>query len=1062
MRSRLKAALLPLTAALLFSCATSAEAASPVSWLETATVETGASENAWRARAPRPHEVSGTVESTDDGQSLPGVNVVVKGTSTGTVTGPNGEYEITAPSPTDTLVFSFVGYETQEVPIRGRSQVDVTLQASAVKAAGVVVTGYQKQRETNLTGAVSVVEAEEVQSTSDGNFVKSLQGRAAGLNVLSDGTPGGGNSAVRIRGFSSLYGNAPLFVIDGVPTQTGFETLNPRDIESIQVLKDASAASVYGARAANGVIVVTTKQGGGDLSVSFDSYVGTQTLPDHMEMLNAREWGEVYYRARRNDGVPNPAHPQYTFEEGSNGEVNVGLPQYIDPPDDGNGEVIPAGDTNWFDTIFGPSLEQQYNLSISRGGDNSSVAVTGSYFNQQGILEHTEFERFTARINSDYEFSDYFRIGENVTVDHHNEVRLADNFTENAITMHPLVPVRKEEPSDEFAGPTDGLGDRLNPLGVASRNQDNAFRNWRIFGSAFAEAEPIDRLTLRSTYGLDYSNVYQRAFTPRFDEGQQQNVNNELSSMITWGLNSTWTNTAEYDALFGNHSLTVLGGVEYVHQYNEEFNATRRDFFLNEDRDYHFIGAGSGEQLNGGGGTEAALFSLFSKADYNYDDTYLASATLRRDASSRLGRGSRADFFPAFSLGWRVSNEPFLDGADALSNLKLRFGYGQTGNQGIGNFAPFTFYNYSAEFSVYDIDGDQTNTEPGFFRSSIGNQGLEWERTTEYNLGLDVGLWDDRLSLSSNYFIRSSEGLLLQEPQPAVVGEGSDPFVNAGTISSNGLEVELGYTDDFGDDFTLDLNGNVSAVRSKVEELAEGVDFLGSAEGRLAPGHAVPEFYGWVYDGLFQSAEEVENHADQGFATPEAGVGRLRYRDLNGDGVINADDRKFIGNPSPDFTYGLNADLSYKNFDLSFFLQGEQGKDIFNGVRRVTDFAFFNFNYSKRTLDAWTPNNRDTDVPKLTAQNTNDELRTSTYFIEDGSYLRLQRATLGYTLPAGLAERISAQRARIYVKGSDLFTITSYSGNDPELGVRGPFDAGIDANFYPHARQYTLGVNLTF
>jgi TonB-linked SusC/RagA family outer membrane protein len=1008
------------------------------------------------------HRVAGTVTDATDNLPLPGVNIVVKGTTIGTTSNAEGEYSLSAPSPQDTLVFSFVGYQRQEIPINGRSTVDVALQGEVLVGEELVVTGYQTQNKADVTGSVSVVDAAKVQEVNSANLSQSLQGRVAGLNVQSSGAPGGGDAVIRIRGYSTAFGNQdPLFIIDGVPTKAGIRSINPRDIESIQVLKDASAASVYGARAANGVIVITTKQGSGDLRVSYDSYVGVQDPREIAEVLNARQWGEVWYRAQRNSGVENPTHPQYSFEPTADG-VNVILPEYIDD-NPADGDIIPAADTDWGDAVYDPALEQSHTLSLTKGTDNASVAATGSYFRQDGTVTETWFDRYTLRVNSDYTPMEGVRIGENFTVMQFNEVRNPGGVTTDALFQHPLVPVYKEEPSDAFAGPTFGLGDRLNPVGVMHRERKNTIHNWRVFGSAFVEVEPVSQLTLKSTIGLDYSALNQRAFQPRFDEGTQARVQNELFTRNNWGFNWTWTNTANYKQAFGNHFVEVLGGVEAVSQKSEGFNALRRNFLIDEDEDFRYLGAGTGSQTNDGFGAEAALFSLFSKVDYSYKDRYMASATLRRDMSSRLGEENSTAIFPAFSLGWRLSDESFLEPIEALSNLKVRVGWGQTGGQGIGDFVAFSAFAFSPEFSIYDIDGSQTSAETGFFRQQIGNPNLQWERTTEYNVGVDLGLFDNRVTVAADYFIKDTEELLLQPVRLAAQGEGNPPFINAGSVDNRGLEMEVGYLGTVGSELEFDVTGTLSVIRNTVEALTEGRDFLTGAEGnRIQPGHPVSAFYGWVYDGLFQTEEEVEAHADQGFADPADGLGRMRFRDLNDDGVINDQDRRFIGNPHPDFTYGLNIDLTYQSFDFSVFLQGEQGRDIFNAARRQLDFPSFNFNFGANTLDAWTPENRDTDIPRLTASDANNELRVSSYYVEDGSYLKIDRVTLGYTLPSSLTERFRTKQARIYFQTQNLLTITGYSGTDPELGGQDAFNLGIDRNLFPHARKLTVGVNLTF
>jgi len=1006
------------------------------------------------------HTVRGTVTDAVEGEALAGVNIQIQGTTRGTATGPDGTYELRAPSARDTLVFTFIGFQRTVVPIDGRTTIDVALQPSVLEGEEVVVTGYQTQRKADVTGSVATVDIEKVQDVTSANLQQSLEGRVAGLNLQTSGTPGGGDAEVRIRGYSTFGDQRPLYIIDGVPTQSGLRTINPRDIESVQVLKDASAASIYGARAQNGVIVITTKKGSpdGELALSFDTYVGAQQRPELPGVTNARQWGKVYWRARNNDGISNIDHPQYDFEPDGNGGVNVTLPEFIDPPNDGNGETIRAANTDWIDESFDTALEQSYNLNLRRSTENANVAASGSYFNQQGIITDTWFDRYTLRVNSDYSFNDRVRIGENVTVDQHNEVRLQPSFTEDILFQHPLVPVYKE--NGEFAGPTDGLGDRLNPVGIADRNKNNVIRNWRIFGNAFIEVLPIESVTLRSSMGLDYGNTYIRSFQERFNEGTQQRVNNELFNEYRWGLSWTWSNTVEYTDTFAeNHNVNVLGGVEAIESRSEFFNSLGREFFLDEDQDYRYLDAAAEIANSAGGGSESTLLSFFGKADYNYADRYLGSFTLRRDASSRLGRVSNNAVFPAFSLGWRISNEPFFSSIDAVDDLKVRFGWGQTGGQSIGDFAAFGAFALSQNFSTYDLTGAQTSTNTGFYRAVIGNQDLGWERSTEYNFGLDLSMWQSRLTIAADYFIKDTEEILLQPPIPAVSGEGSPPFINAGVIDNRGLELELGTTG-LVNGLEYSVTGTFAAIRSNVESLANNVDFLQGAEGnRIQPGRAVSEFYGFVADGLFQNQDEVDDHADQ----PGKGVGRIRYADLNDDGIINDEDRTWIGNPNPDFTYGLNIDLRYKSVDFAVLLQGEQGGDIFNTTRRILDFASgLNFNYGTNTLDAWTPENTDTDIPRLSASDNNNELRVSSYYVEDGSYAKLKTVTLGYTLPQRLATAIRADRVRIYAQGQDLLTFTGYSGTDPEIGVRGAFDLGIDRNFYPNPRKYTLGVNLQF
>ena len=995
------------------------------------------------------HSITGTVTDETTNEGLPGVNVVIKGTAKGTITDVNGNFSIEADQ-NATLVFSFLGFTPQEVNVGNQSHVDVVLAPDMKTLEEVVVTGYQIIKKKDLTGAVSVADVEEMNKESVPSLATALQGRVSGLQVQSDGTPGGGNTNIYLRGFSSTGENRPLLVIDGVPTLDGINSINPNDIESLQVLKDAASASIYGSRANNGVIVITTKQGkAGKLQLGFDTYFSVQQLRNRLEVLNGYEWGQVYWQAKRNAGEI-PSHPQY-----GSGPDPI-MPSFIN-----SAKTIPAASTDWVDESFNPALMQYYNLSVSNSTDKSSVYFDLAYTDQEGIMKYTGFDRINARLNTSFNVSDRLKIGENLMISRTSQVSIDDPaFTHQIIFQHSLIPVY--DINGNFGGPTEGLGDKRNPVAALYQNRNNVGKSMRLFGNVFAELALTKGLSFRSNLGLDYSTFNKKTFSPKWTEGSRSVDQNNL--LVTYSNNvvTTWTNTFNYQLETDLHSINAIAGMETNTGVFEDLGARRTSFLL-ENPDYTYLNGGTGTQTNFNGGNDWALLSYFAKADYAFNDRYLISGTIRRDASSRLGEQNRSGFFPAGSLGWRISEEAFMSNMTAITELKLRAGYGLTGNQAIGNYAGYTIYMQDLENSRYDFTGSNTSPTAGYKIYSIGNPNVRWETAKQLNIGADVALLDSKVEATLEYFNKRNEDILVNPPMMSVEGEGIAPYINAGIIENKGFELDLSYRGRIGNDLTFKAGLNIATYRNKVISLGEGSDyFTGPHANRIVPGQPVSIFYGYVADGLFRSVEEITSHADQGLPANERGLGRIRYKDLNDDGVINDQDRTYLGNPNPDLIYGINLEAGYKNFDLSLLVDGVQGRDVYNVFRQMTDFTFWNFNYGTRTLDAWSPENADSDIPAVSTTNINNEYRTSSYFVEDGSYLRLKTISLGYTIPSAVVEKLGIGHARIYFQGQNLFTVTKYTGMDYEVGARGPFDLGIDNQFYPHTKNYTLGLNVTF
>lgn len=984
-------------------------------------------------------DVNGTVVSADDNIPLPGVNVFVEGTEKGTVTDFDGNYVLKDVEPDAVLVFSYLGFETLQVPVDGRSEIDIALEPDTEMLNEVVITGYQRIERENYTGAVSVVEMDEIAKQSNTNILQSLEGRVAGLRVGTDGSPGGG-AAIRLRGVtnSNTTNDSPLFVIDGVPTQSGLNTLNPNDIAEIQVLKDGASASIYGARASGGVIIIKTKEGKGEeLDLSLNTFTSLSFLRDDIDVLDAFQWAQVYWQAQRNDGV-DPSHPQY-----GNG-LEPEFPEYID--DDG---LVPAGNTNWQNEVYRTGIKNYYDIGIAKGFDQGQIFASASYTDVEGTMKYTNYERVTVRINSDFTFFDRLRISENLSVVNQKEVNA--NVAGTAITQHPLIPVYDAE--ENFAGPYDGLGDKTNPLATLYRNRNNRNRGWRIFGSAIAELEITEGLRFTSRYTMDYGNNYARIYSPVITEGyfgdvEQQSV---LNTYYNWGTEQTFNNFFTYENEFGKHGINLLAGIERVKYENEFFDASREGFIL-DNENYTYLSSGSGEQTNAGGGLAWKLQSYFGKVDYNYADKYLLSATLRYDESSRFP-GNQGDFFPAFSAGWNIHNEEFYPEGELLGRARIRGSYGITGNQNSAYTYPaYNLFGYRVDYSPYPLSGQDSGTlEQGFNLVQRGILDITWETTSDYNIGFDLGLLNNRIAISADYFMKETKNILLFQKLPATANvEAGDPLSNAGTFETKGWDASLHYRNELDNAFQFSLDAQISGFVNEVTAIGNGEAYFFDSPIRGVLNNPYRKFFGYVADGLFRTQEDIDRHAIQA----GAGLGRIRYADINEDGIINAEDRTFIGDFYPDFSYGLNISAGYKGFDLAMNFSGEQGKDLYNGIR-ANEFTYGTGNWSTAVLDAWSPDNFDSDIPAVNLTNPNDELRPSSYFIEDASYLKLQSLTLGYNFGDNLIESIRAEDLRIYLQGENLFTLTDYSGLDPEL-------EGVSGAIYPIPRVFTLGLNLKF
>lgn len=1012
------------------------------------------------------HEVSGRVTDEDDGAPLIGVNVSVKGTTVGTSTNIEGEFRLVAPSPTDTLHLSYLGYQSIEVPIEGRSEIEIQMTPTVIEGEGVVVTGYQIQRREDITGSVSVARTQDIAQRTSANVLQELQGRMPGVSITFDGSPFDDASVV-IRGFSTLGDNAPLYVIDGVPSKTAAANkLNPNDIESIQVLRDAAAASIYGSRASNGVIVIETKSGIRDrFEVEYSGRLTASGYTARPQPLNARERGEVLFIAGTNDGQRPENLPIYEYDydwERIDGDLHFTLNEVIIPEFLDANQNVRTADTDWFDEVTRTGQIQQHELAVSAGTDRTRGRFSLRYHTNEAILNHQNFERITGRVNTEFNFFDNrLTVGENLAVSYQTGTPLPSGPLELTLTQQPTLPVYTED--GNFAGPLGaGMGDRQNPVRLLEHNKWDDFNSYQTYGNVFARFNILDDLQFNTRVGFDWernmNRIIHRTYRTGFLSSDTNSLSNFNSDLFEWTINST----LEYTQQFGSHGLNAIGGIEAIQNTYTEYSTLRQDFAI-ETPEFMVENAGVGEQFVSGTGTGYSLQSFFSRVNYNYRDRYIASGTFRVDGSSRFGVDDRFGFFPSFSAGWRISEEDFFPDQEIISNLRFRAGYGVVGNQEIGNEARFTLFEplydpgilgfAPGDATSYDIAGRGSGTLPsGIMRTQTGNPLLRWEETAEVNVGTNIGMFSDRLRVEFDAYYRETEDILISPPYLGTIGDGGATWFNGATVEVRGFDASINFDNEIGD-LRYNLRGTISAFRDKVTELPEAVRFAypGGA-GEDIVGRSPSSHFGYVADGIFQNQEEVDEHAHQ----PGADVGRIRYKDLTGDGEITDADRTWLGTSIPDFEYSFGADLMYRNFDLSFFFHGLQGPDVFNSMKMFTDFSSIwnETNWGQRTLNAWSPDNPDTDIPALTLSDTNNEERLSTYFIENGSFLKLREVRLGYNFSESLIQRFGASELSIFVQGENLFTISSsdFTGPDPEN----------PGNAFPYSRNLMTGINVRF
>ena len=1007
----------------------------------------------------------GTILDAATGEPVIGASVLEEGTTNGTITDFDGNFELTVAQGAKVTI-SYMGYQSQT--LAAAANMSVRLSEDSEQLEELVVTGYTTQRKADLTGAITAISAADIEKQQENNPMKALQGKVPGMNISADGNPSGA-ATIRIRGEGTLNDSNPLYIIDGVPTKSGMHELNPNDIESIQILKDAASASIYGSRAANGVIIITTKRGAeGKIRVDLDASVAMQTYVNKMKVLNAEEFGRVMWQGYVNDHEnPNTNalgyHYDWAYDANGIPVLNsMSMKKYLD-----DAGTTPAANTNWFDETTRTGVIQNYNVAVSSGGQKGGSFFSLGYYQNNGVIKSSDFNRFSARINSDYKIlKDYVTIGENFTLNRTSEVSAPGGFLQNVLQFNPSLPVYTKD--GEFAGPVGGYPDRENPVARLERNKDNRYTYWRIFGNAYININPVKGLNIRTTAGIDYAQKKQRIFTYPITEGTMANDKNAVEAKQEHWLKWMWNAIATYNLDINRHRADFLVGVELNREIDEYFSGYKEDYLL-LNTDYMWPDAGVGQAQAYGSGGGFSLISFFGKANYTYDNRYLVSLTLRHDGSSRFGKNNRFATFPSVSAGWRISQEKFMRGASSwLDDLKIRASWGQTGNQDIS--ATARYYIYVSNYGVnenggqsygtsYDIEGTNGGhtLQSGFKRNQIGNDDIKWETTSQTNAGLDFSFLKQTLYGSFDWYYKKTKDILILMDGIAAMGEGAAKWMNAGAMDNMGVELQLGYRNQTKGGFKYDISANLSHNKNTVTELPETVAAKGTFGGngvKSVVGHAMGSQVGYIADGIFKSQDEIDNHAMQ----EGAGIGRIRYKDLNGDGKITEADQDWIYSPTPAVCFGANFYFEYKGFDLTLFFQGIGGVDVITDLKKETDiWAGLNIgflNKGTRLLNAWSSSNPDSDIPAVSLKDNNNEKRVSTYWVEDGSFLKLRNIQLGYNLPKTACEKMKMQNWRWYVSAQNVFTIHSanFTGVDPENPNYG----------YPIPLTVTLGTKVTF
>lgn len=968
--------------------------------------------------------VQGLISDVNN-EPLIGVNIMEKGTTNGTITDFDGRFTITVQDGSSVLTVSYVGYVTQEIAINNQSNLQIVLKEDNEQLEEVVVIGYGIQKKSDLTGAISQVSSKDLARQPSPSLGAALQGRATGLQVVSSGAPGS-NVSMKVRGIGSINNSDPLLVIDGVPTDVPLNMINMDDVATVDVLKDASATAIYGSRGAYGVIIITTKKGDFDKSsLNLKASYGFDQIQRTLPLLNATQFASLHNEMMAAGGQPqNPA--------------------FIDPTALGTG-------TDWMSELFQYAPTQNYSLSYSGGTKKTTYYVSGAYYDQQGIIKTTDYKRLTLQFNSDTEIYKWLKFGNKLSLNHDIKSQGEYNI-QNTMKALPTQAIKNEDGS--WAGPV-GLamyvGDIANPIGKMMENSSST-KGYNLLGNIYAEIKPWEWLVFKSTFGIQTLFWDSKSWTPKYDwepiEQPESQASRTYNKSITW----LWDNTLTFNKLIADkHNVTAMIGSSAQANTYEYMSGTVQGFISETAQE---LSNGILEPTLSGNGSDWALLSFMARANYSYDNRYLLTATVRADGSSRFSKANRWGVFPSVSAAWRLSEEQFFNKSFALSDLKIRAGYGVTGNQAsVGNYA----YASALQTVQYNFNGTQVS---GLAPWVMPNPNVRWEEVEQINVGMDASMIDARLIVNLDGYIKNTNDMLVPMSVPISSGYSDEnvPQINAGLMRNMGVELSL-TSINFKGDFTWTTSGNVSYNYNKLLSLNSDVPMYFDNNVHMV-GYPVSAFYGYVTDGIFQTQEEVDQHAIQTVGSDiytSTQPGDICFKDLNNDGVINEDDRTILGSPTPSWTFSLNNQLSWKGFDLEIFFQGVAGNKIYNGNRAVLESMSVAQNQMITVLDRWRGEGTSNTMPRAVFSDPNKNNRVSDRFLEDGSYLRLKNVSLGYTLPSELTKKAAMQSVRFSISGQNLLTLTRYTGLDPEVS-----GSGNDSNVYPVTRNFTFGINITF
>ncbi len=988
----------------------------------------------------QPKTITGTITDAGDGSGIPGATIQLKGTQTGTISNLDGFYSLSIDAVEQaTLIFSFVGYSTQQIVVGDESEINVALKIDALNIDEVVVVGYGTQKKSLITGAIAKVDADQLTESANLRIEQALQGKTAGVTITSTSGQPGEDLTVRIRGIGTTGNSDPLYIVDGMPAG-GISYLNNADIESVEILKDAASTSIYGSRGANGVVLVTTKQGkAGHTEITYDSYYGVQNPWQRMSMLNAEEYAIIMNEASANAGR---------------------APMFANPAELGEG-------TDWTDEIFYYKAPiTNHNVGISGGNENSTYSTSFSYFSQDGIVGEgkSNFERYSYRINSQHKYKK-LRFGNNFAYSYIKKSGISPNeeFGQPLAGALNLDPITKVENEDGTWGESAYIAQEIvNPVAQLS-TINTTYRENKFIGNVFGIYEILPGLTFNSNFGIDLAYGLNDTYTPVYRlNASVQNTNSKAFKDMTKWFTWQWENTLAYEKSLGDHYFKAMLGTTSFEHIGETLGGSKQDLIFT-DFEHSYINTGTNEESEQafGAAWHSALNSYFGRINYSYEDKYMITAVLRADGSSKFGENNRYAYFPSFSIGWVLSREAFLENNSMINFMKLRARWGQNGNQEIGDYM---YTSAISSASYYTLGIDQLMVV-GSQPDRIPNPDLRWETSQQTDVGLDMGIFNNRVSIALDYYNKETIDLLVEAPIPGYVGNDA-PFVNGGTVVNKGFEFEVSYRNNFAElNYDLSLSGAFNTNEVTAIDNAEGIIHgAGVATAmndvcRAEVGKPIGYFWGYQTDGIFQNQAEIDTYNKNGvLIQPNAKPGDFIFKDNNDDGKIDNLDRTMLGNPTPDFTLGLNFALDYKGFDFSAFFYGAFGHQIFNGIRRY-DLPAANWN--AKILDRWTGEGTSNDIPRVTLDDANQNFsRPSDYYVEDATFVRLKNISLGYSLPKTTLEKIGLSKLRFYVSAQNLITLSGYTGSDPEIGAHSSLDIGIDRSVYPQAKVFLMGINI--